>query len=148
MYRTLRQELPDKCVGVSRDKPAVDKQRKQTISKDVFQGVSYIVNFKPLFICVVFGLIPMFLAMPFQNLMVVFADNVWQVGEQGLGIMMGLSGLGGVIGSAWVAQRGERIDRVKLMVINSFLLEIVSMKYSGGMISFPLSSKPSSIKQC
>ncbi len=107
--------------GVSRDKPLAEKPQKQTISKDVFQGVSYIVNFRPLFICVIFGLIPMFLAMPFQNLMVVFADKVWQVGEQGLGIMMGLSGLGGVIGSAWVAQRGERIDRVKLMVINSLL---------------------------
>jgi predicted MFS family arabinose efflux permease len=72
----------------------------------------------------------MFLAMPFQNFMVVFADQVWQVGERGLGLMMGLSGLGGVIGSAWVAQRGERTDRTRLMIANSLMFGLLLIVFS------------------
>lgn len=100
------------------------------LSQDVIQGIHYIVKYRPLFICVLFGLLPMFLAMPFQNFMVVFADQVWQVGERGLGLMMGLSGLGGVIGSAWVAQRGERTDRTQLMIANSLLFGLLLIVFS------------------
>jgi predicted MFS family arabinose efflux permease len=44
--------------------------------------------------------------------------------------MMGLSGLGGVIGSVWVAQRGERIDRVNIMTINAMLFGLLLIAFA------------------
>lgn len=117
-------------LGVSHSRQTSKNQSKPRISQDVIQGLKYITQFRPLLVCVLFGLAPMFLAMPFQNLMVVFADQVWQVGERGLGIMMGLSGLGGVIGSVWVAQRGERIDRVNIMTINAMLFGLLLIAFA------------------
>jgi predicted MFS family arabinose efflux permease len=51
-----------------------------------------------------FGLIPMFLAMPAQQLLVVFAEEVWQVGSSGFGVLQAISGVGGVVGAIWVAR--------------------------------------------
>lgn len=110
---------------------AVDENdSKPRLSQDVVRGITYIVGHRPLFLCLLFGLIPMFLAMPFQNLLVVFADEVWQVGEQGLGTLMAISGLGGVMGSIWVARRGEQTDRVKLMAISTLLFGVLLMVFS------------------
>ena len=64
-----------------------------------------------------FGLVPMFLAMPFQNLLVMLVEQTWQVGESGLGILMGAGGVGGVLGSIWIARRGDRSERLRLMVV-------------------------------
>ena len=60
----------------------------------------------------------------------VFADQIWAVGERGLGRLMGMSGLGGVIGSIWVAQRGERLDRTKLMAVNALLFAVLIIAFS------------------
>ena len=89
------------------------------IRQEIMLGIRYISGYPPLLVCVSFGLLPMLLALPVQNLMVVFADLVWSVGERGLGLLMGVSGLGGVLGSFWVASRGERTDRTQLMLINT-----------------------------
>lgn len=117
-------------LGISRDTNISHSDKRPRLSQDVIQGLQYITSYRPLFICLLFGLIPMFLAMPFQNLMVVFADEVWSVGEKGLGLMMGLSGLGGVIGSAWVAQRGERTDRINLIALNSLFFGLLLIVFS------------------
>lgn len=89
------------------------------IRQELMLGIRYITGYQPLLVCVSFGLLPMLLALPVQNLLVVFADLVWNVGERGLGLLMGVSGLGGVLGSFWVASRGERTDRTQLMLIST-----------------------------
>ena len=109
-------------LGIHRNKNNHGNTLKPSLSQDVLAGIMYVKSYRPLLICILFGLAPMLLAMPFQSFLVVFADQVWAVGERGLGILMGMSGLGGVIGSIWVAQRGERIDRTKLMTLNALLL--------------------------
>ena len=89
------------------------------IRQELILGIRYITGYQPLLVCVSFGLLPMLLALPVQNLLVVFSDLVWNVGERGLGLLMGVSGLGGVLGSFWVASRGERTDRTQLMLIST-----------------------------
>ncbi|GIS51183.1 MAG: hypothetical protein Ct9H90mP25_6170 [Gammaproteobacteria bacterium] len=49
----------------------------------------------------------MFLAMPFQNILVVMAEETWQTGESGVGILMAAGGIGGVIGALWIAKKGD-----------------------------------------
>jgi MFS family permease len=117
-------------LGIHRNKNSHGNTIKPKLSQDVLAGILYVKSYRPLLICILFGLVPMLLAMPFQNFLVVFADQVWAVGERGLGMLMGMSGLGGVIGSIWVAQRGERIDRTKLMALNALLFGVLIIVFS------------------
>jgi len=116
--------------GIHRNKNSHGNTVKPKLSQDVLAGIMYVKSYRPLLVCILFGLVPMLLAMPFQNFLVVFADQVWAVGERGLGMLMGMSGLGGVIGSIWVAQRGERIDRTKLMALNALLFGVLIIVFS------------------
>ena len=65
-----------------------------------------------------YGLVPMFLAMPFQTLLAIFARDVWQEGATGLGILNAAAGIGGVAGSAYVAWRGNRDERLRAQMIS------------------------------
>jgi len=108
---------------------AIDKNHaiqgaKTALLGEIKYGFAYVANNKPVLVCLIFGLIPMFLAMPFQNLLVVFSDQVWQVGERGFGIMMAATGVGGVIGAVWIARRGENPARLRLMLFSALAFAI------------------------
>ncbi|MDG2035208.1 MAG: MFS transporter, partial [Pseudomonadales bacterium] len=45
-------------------------------------------------------------------------------------LLMGLSGLGGVLGSVWIAQRGERTDRTKLMALSGLMFGVLLIVFS------------------
>jgi predicted MFS family arabinose efflux permease len=93
---------------------------KKPLLADIIYGFQYIKRNKPVLVCLLFGLVPMFLAMPFQNLLVILVEQNWQVGESGLGILMGAGGVGGVLGSIWIARRGDKTERLRLMVVTLF----------------------------
>ncbi len=107
--------------------------RKKSLYSDVAEGFSYALNHRQVLICLLFGLLPMFLVQPFQNLLVLFADEVWHVGERGLGFMLASAGLGGVFGTLYVARRGENPRRVRLMMLSAFC-------FAGFLIVFSLSA--------
>ena len=66
--------------------------------------------------CLLFGLLPMFLAMPVQNILVMLAEQAWNVGESGVGALMATGGAGGVVGALWVVKRGDDAGRMKMML--------------------------------
>lgn len=90
---------------------------KKPLLADIAYGFEYIKRNKPVLVCLLFGLVPMFLAMPFQNLLVMLVEQSWQTGETGLGILMGAGGIGGVLGSIWIAGRGDKSERLRLMIV-------------------------------
>lgn len=90
---------------------------KKPLLADIAYGFEYIKSNKPVLVCLLFGLVPMFLAMPFQNLLVVLVEQNWQTSESGLGILMGAGGVGGVLGSIWIARRGDKSARLRLMTV-------------------------------
>jgi predicted MFS family arabinose efflux permease len=90
---------------------------KKPLLADIIYGFQYIKSNKPVMVCLFFGLVPMFLAMPFQNLLVMLVEQNWQAGESGLGILMGAGGVGGVLGAIWIARRGDKSERLRLMVV-------------------------------
>ena len=57
-------------------------------------------------------LLPMFLAMPFQNILVMVAEQAWNVGESGVGTLMATGGAGGIVGALWVVRRGDDAGRI------------------------------------
>ena len=102
---------------VKRNKAVQPDGGKKPLLADIIYGFQYVSLNKPVLVCLMFGLVPMFLAMPFQNLLVMLVEQTWQVGESGLGILMGAGGVGGVLGSIWIARRGDRSERLRLMVV-------------------------------
>lgn len=93
-----------------------NQKPKQHLLADIGSGFSYLHNNRPMMICLMFGLLPMFVAMPFQNILVMLAEQSWQMGESGVGTLMAIGGVGGVLGSIWIVRRGESNERLRLMV--------------------------------
>jgi MFS family permease len=93
-------------------------------------GVLYLKDNRHIFSCIVFGLMPMTLIIPLQNLLILFTDNVWQVGEAGLVTLMSVAGIGGVAGSLWMASRNENKGRLQLMLNSAMILSICIAAFS------------------
>ena len=99
--------------------PPVAKKVASSIASDLVDGVHYVRENRLVGILLVFGLLPMFLAMPFQTLLVVFAETVWNTGAAGLGILNAAAGSGAVVGSLYIASRGAHDGRLKIMMTSA-----------------------------
>ena len=103
--------------GVSRSKvPRKEGEKDKKLLTDISDGFSYVLNNRAVLMCLLFGLAPMLLAMPFQSLLVVLVDQSWQTGESGVGTLMAVGGIGGVLGSVWIIKRGDSPERRRLML--------------------------------
>lgn len=102
--------------GVNRSHSAHNGEPRKPLLADISYGFSYIRHNKPILMCLLFGLIPMFLAMPFQSILVMLAEQAWGVGESGVGALMAIGGVGGVLGAVWILRRGNRSQRLQLML--------------------------------
>ncbi len=102
--------------GVGRSRSGSESDVKKGLFDDIKQGFSYIRTNRPVLLCLLFGLVPMFLAMPFQSILVMLAEQAWGVGESGMGTLMAVGGVGGLLGSVWIIKRGDSPRRVKLML--------------------------------
>ena len=80
--------------------------RDTSMWQNVIEGFNYISGNRLVLVLLAFGLVPMFLAMPFQTLLVVFAKEQWDVGAAGFGGLQAVAGLGGLLGALWVAWLG------------------------------------------
>ncbi len=88
----------------------------ESLIKNMREGLRYILEDRLVLVLLFFGLVPMFLVMPFQNLLVVFTEKIWKVGPEGLGIMSAAAGVGGLIGAVLVAWRSESTRRLGMMM--------------------------------
>ena len=102
--------------GVDRSRSDESGAERKPLLEDIALGFSYIRANRPVLICLLFGLLPMFLAMPFQNILVMLAEQAWNVGESGVGTLMATGGAGGVVGALWVVKRGDDAGRMKMML--------------------------------
>ena len=102
--------------GVQRSHSNTSGKPKEKLLADIGQGFSYVHSNRPVLLCLVFGLVPMLLAMPFQSILVMLAEQQWGVGESGVGTLMAIGGIGGVLGSIWILRRGDNASRLKLML--------------------------------
>lgn len=101
---------------VERSRSAPKGTPQQKLMADIMHGFSYVAKNRPVLICLLFGLLPMFVAMPFQNILVMLAEQAWQQGESGVGILMAIGGVGGVFGSIWIVRRGDTSHRLNIML--------------------------------
>jgi len=87
-----------------------------TFLEDFSEGVRYMRRTPALLGLLVFGTVPMMFLMPYQTLLPVFADDVWNVGEVGFGILQGVSGVGGLIGALVIANLSSYPKKARLML--------------------------------
>lgn len=106
-------------LGVSRSHPSAEARRLPMLTS-VREGLRFVNENRLVLTLLLFGLVPMFLAMPFQNLLVVFAEKIWRVGPEGLGTLSASMGMGGVVGSVLVASWGDTRKRLRRMMLSMF----------------------------
>jgi len=106
-------------------------REEKPLFADMVYGFKYVLGHRQILVCLIFGMLPMLLAMPTQNLLVVFSsDQVWDVGERGLGMMMSVMGIGGLVGALWVARMPHNVNRVKLMFITALAFAVFLAGFS------------------
>ncbi len=93
---------------------------RTSAGENLREGFRYVLEARLVLVLLLFGLVPMFLMMPFQTLLVVFARDVWKVGTEGLGTLNAAVGIGGLVGSIFVALRGAGGGRLALMLASVF----------------------------
>ena len=98
--------------------------------RNMAQGFRYVAENRLVLVLLFFGLVPMFLVMPFQTLLVVFAEDIWEVGPLGLGILSGASGVGGVVGAVFVVWRSNSSRRLRLMMTSVFAFGLFMMGFA------------------
>jgi MFS family permease len=103
--------------GVKRHPHPIDHKPGSPIH-EILEGVRYIKNHVPLRVTLLIGLLPTCIAFPFQSLLVVFAEEVWFTGTQGFGFLQATFGLGGVVATLIVAQRGNSNARQRIMFLS------------------------------
>jgi len=91
-------------------------EERRTVFGDMANGFRWVWQHPPVRVLLFLGLVPTLLAMPFQTLLVVFALDVWEAGESGLGILNAAAGVGGLLGSVYVAWVGDSHRRLRLMM--------------------------------
>ena len=91
---------------------------RSTVSllENVLEGFRYLRSDRMVALLLLFGLVPQFLAMPFQQVLPVFARDVWGVGPSGLGILSTSVGIGAMVGSMYIATRDQQKARLPLMM--------------------------------
>jgi MFS family permease len=71
--------------------------------RSLADGLGYVRSNGVVFTLLVLAFAPVLLGMPYQQLMPVFADDVFNVGASGLGLLLSVNGIGALVGSLAVA---------------------------------------------
>lgn len=121
-------------LAISRIGPApVERSgERASVFSDMREGFSFAWDHRLLRMLLIAGIIPSLLAMPFQSLLVIFAEEVWNVGSNGLGALQATAGLGGVVGSLVMAVVGEG-RRPLLMMVST------GLAFAAALLLFALS---------
>ena len=109
--------------------PVADRA-DSSLLQNMAEGFRYVREHRLVLVLLFFGLVPMFLVMPFQTLLVVFAEEIWEVGPRGFGMLSGAAGIGGVVGAAFVAWRGNASRRLRLMMTSVFAFGLLMMGFA------------------
>ena len=104
--------------SMTRLKPALPPPGagRPPVLRSIAEGFGYLGQNRMVLLLLVFGVVPMLLMMPFQPLLVVFANDVWHTGGAGLGLLHAAAGVGGMAGALLLAVRGEADRRLGMML--------------------------------
>jgi MFS family permease len=95
--------------------PSTARDAKVTFFGDFAGGFSYIRGNALVLGLLLVSTVPVIFMMPYQTLLPVFAEDVWDVGANGLGILQAMSGVGGLAGGLIVANMDKHPQKGRVM---------------------------------
>jgi MFS family permease len=104
---------------------------------DIINGVQYIRREKTMMLVIVATLFVMICSMPFMQLMPMITEDILQVGESGMGILMGVSGVGAIVASLTLASLPNR-KRGSIMLAAGVIMGLALVVFAFSR-SWPLS---------
>jgi len=119
--------------------PAEKRDASVTFFSDFRAGFGYIRNNRLVLGLLVLGTVPMIFAMPYQTLLPVFADDVWDVGAVGFGVMQAMSGVGGLAGGLLVANMDNYRYKGRIMLVAAIVSGVFLIAFAlSPMFAFAL----------
>jgi predicted MFS family arabinose efflux permease len=107
-----------------------EQKSGKSLLKDMSYSFTYVAKHRDILLCLIFGIFPLLLIMPVYSMLVVFAEEIWKVGETGLGMLMATVGIGGITGSLVVARMGDHNRRALWMVVAAVLFGVLLAAFS------------------
>lgn len=115
-------------------KPQEKKKVKDTnIIKEFKEGFTYTFGFPPIRSIIILLTLISLMGMPFSVLMPIFAKDIFHGGSHIFGFLMGASGVGALIGAAYLASRKSVVGLEKI-------IPLAAIVFGLGLVSFSLSS--------
>jgi len=110
------------AVGVvllTRIHPRADAEDRPQMSamEELLMGLRYVRGHVIILVLMAIAFVPIIVALPYQMLMPVFARDVFNAGETGLGFLMSAAGGGALIGSTFVSTLGNFRHKGMLMIL-------------------------------
>ena len=103
----------------------IPNQARASVASNIVDGFRYIRSLPSLSGLMIMAAVPTILAMPYLQMMPVFARDVLEIGSTGLGLLMAASGAGALIGALLFAAYGSRIrQQGRFMVVMASLFGV------------------------
>ena len=100
---------------------ARDGKKKENVMKSLTEGFHYVAKGPVIRTLMFMGLFPVFFVFPYMALLPVFAKDVFHGGPRAYGLLLSVSGVGGVLGGLFTASLGKFEKRGILQLVSMFL---------------------------
>jgi len=107
--------------------------KPESLGRSLLAGFSYIKGNPALRVLVLVALVPMFFAQPYLTMLTVFADHVYSIGPEGLGMLVSCAAAGSVCGALLLAAFSHAARRGLVMLGFLFI-------YGSALVAFSLNS--------
>ena len=90
------------CLGAMSIPPLI-RERTGSIGRNILDGFAFIRGHTTIRLLVLVALIPMFFGQPYITMLAVFADDVYRIGPDGLGLLVASAAAGSIVGALMVS---------------------------------------------
>lgn len=104
--------------------------RANSFLRDLAQGLGFIRRDRTILMLILLGLLFPFVAFPVQQLSVVFAEEVFDAGAPGFGLLVAGAGVGGFIGAMIAASLDNVAHKGRIIVLGGVLHGVLIMLFS------------------
>ena len=118
--------------------PKQASAQRQSISRNLAEGFAYVRKDKTARLLLMLGFIPPLLLIPsFISLMPIFAKDVFHAGPKELGLLMSVTGAGGLVGGVFTASLGsfERRGLLELLMLLAASLALLGFAFAPSMLA-------------
>lgn len=121
-------KLPDRAPRTNVDRGII---------ADVVDGVQYVARHPGIGPVLLVTLLLSILVRPLPDLVPGFIDDVFRAGPAELGMVMSAFGLGGMMGSLWMANRGRIAGTTRIFIVHSFVLTAMTVVFASLNVVLP-----------